>query len=522
MNNLFILYETYTDGYKADILDIISLSAILCGIFVIISKNPIVSVLFLIGLFASISCYLIMLGLSFIGLAYLIVYIGAVVKHVRNNAGLVQIQLYKILLNLMKIFFDLVMHDNPSYKMNSRNRLPVRKLPLVSKKFYSTQSCIDKEYEEFLKWFVGFSDGESNFTIVFQKNKAGDITWASFRFIIFTRHPICHKSALPFTYCQRSSLIRTSIFPNFSLTKKPYSTATQPSPTVSYPSDINPNWITGFTDAEGCFMITLKKQAGKTGWGVQPSFVIHLHSKDAPLLYAIQNFFGGIGKVFIDKKTSASFMVRKLEDIIDVIIPHFEKYPLQSGKIVDYRLWVMCINIIANKEHLTLDGLTKIVSIKSILNKGLSENLKTVFQDVKPLNSLEYKISGSPLDPYWVSGFSEGDSSFLVSISKKNYTRIIYSIGLHARDLPLIYRIQGFFGGAGKIINYKNTVQYAIADFNSIDEILIPHFDTFTLKGNKLNNYLIWREIFSIVKTKSHLTTEGLEKIRSLKAKLNV
>ena len=78
MNNLFILYETYTDGYRADILDIISLSAILCGIFVIISKNPIVSVLFLIGLFASISCYLIMLGLSFIGLSYLIVYIGAV------------------------------------------------------------------------------------------------------------------------------------------------------------------------------------------------------------------------------------------------------------------------------------------------------------------------------------------------------------------------------------------------------------------------------------------------------------
>ena len=78
MNNLFTIYETYTNGYKTDMLDIISLLAILCGILVIFSKNPIVSVLFLIGLFANISCYLIILGLSFIGLSYLIVYIGAV------------------------------------------------------------------------------------------------------------------------------------------------------------------------------------------------------------------------------------------------------------------------------------------------------------------------------------------------------------------------------------------------------------------------------------------------------------
>lgn len=78
MNNLFVIYETYTNGYRTDILDIISLFAILCGILVIVSKNPIISVLFLIGLFAGISCYLIMLGLSFIGLSYLIVYIGAV------------------------------------------------------------------------------------------------------------------------------------------------------------------------------------------------------------------------------------------------------------------------------------------------------------------------------------------------------------------------------------------------------------------------------------------------------------
>jgi NADH-ubiquinone oxidoreductase chain 6 len=78
MFNLLFFNEIYTNGIYFEILNIISLFAIFCGILVIIGKNPILSVLFLIGLFAGISCYLIILGLSFIGLTYLIVYIGAV------------------------------------------------------------------------------------------------------------------------------------------------------------------------------------------------------------------------------------------------------------------------------------------------------------------------------------------------------------------------------------------------------------------------------------------------------------
>src|SRR5205814_3974923 len=69
---------TYTNGFIIEILDLISLIAIICGIFVIITKNPIISVLFLIGLFLSISGYLIILGINFIGLSYLLVYVGAV------------------------------------------------------------------------------------------------------------------------------------------------------------------------------------------------------------------------------------------------------------------------------------------------------------------------------------------------------------------------------------------------------------------------------------------------------------
>lgn len=78
MTTLLILNETYTNGYNIEILDIISLISILCAIFVITIKNPIVSVLSLIALFFSIAGYLMLLGLNFIGLSYLLVYVGAV------------------------------------------------------------------------------------------------------------------------------------------------------------------------------------------------------------------------------------------------------------------------------------------------------------------------------------------------------------------------------------------------------------------------------------------------------------
>ena len=78
MLNLFILNEIITNNLNYNFLNVISIISVLCGILVIISKNPIVSVLFLIGLFISIAGYLMMLGINFIGLSYLLVYVGAV------------------------------------------------------------------------------------------------------------------------------------------------------------------------------------------------------------------------------------------------------------------------------------------------------------------------------------------------------------------------------------------------------------------------------------------------------------
>jgi NADH-ubiquinone oxidoreductase chain 6 len=78
LHNLLLIHESLTNKYSIETLDILSIFIIISGIYIVIIRNPIVSILFLIGLFGGVSSYLIFIGLSFIGLAYLIIYVGAV------------------------------------------------------------------------------------------------------------------------------------------------------------------------------------------------------------------------------------------------------------------------------------------------------------------------------------------------------------------------------------------------------------------------------------------------------------
>lgn len=60
------------------LLDLLAFGAVLSGLLVITSKNPVISVLFLISVFVNAAGYLLLLGVGFVGLSYLIVYVGAI------------------------------------------------------------------------------------------------------------------------------------------------------------------------------------------------------------------------------------------------------------------------------------------------------------------------------------------------------------------------------------------------------------------------------------------------------------
>ena len=173
------------------------------------------------------------------------------------------------------------------------------------------------------------------------------------------------------------------------------------------------------------------------------------HKKDQALLELIQSTWGGVGKITKQREDSIQYRVSSVKDL-QVIIDHFDKHPLITQKRADYELFKQALELIQNKEHLTNEGIQKIVRIKVSMNLGLSDSLKVLFPNVIPVPrpiDKEQEIPG----PHWIVGFVEGEGCFFVKILKSSkiesrYQVIVgFQITQHSRDAWLINSMVTFF-----------------------------------------------------------------------------
>ena len=97
------------------------------------------------------------------------------------------------------------------------------------------------------------------------------------------------------------------------------------------------------------------------------------------MLRLIQNYFGGIGRVHTQTSdNTCRFTVYRLDDC-RVIKDHFNQYPLYTYKLVHFEIWSEILDLMLDKEHLTLSGLNKIVGLKANFKKSLSPMLLEAF-----------------------------------------------------------------------------------------------------------------------------------------------
>lgn len=258
-----------------------------------------------------------------------------------------------------------------------------------------------------------------------------------------------------------------------------------------------------------------------------PDFRIELHSKDTILLRKIQSFFG-VGIISERPcRNAVAYSIQSFRDISNIIIPHFDKYPLITKKQADYILFKEAITLLESKVQSNIEGFYKIINIKAAMNLGLSDSLKNQFPDVFPVSRPIIKFDGIP-SPNWLAGFTDGEGCFYVNTKKAKtltgYQIIMsFSISQHARDEELLTKFIDYLGCGNieKVSTRSNSITFVVYKFDSIKNKIIPFFEKYPLQGIKHLDCLDFCKIASIVENKSHLTVEGVKKIKSLKSGMN-
>jgi hypothetical protein len=296
---------------------------------------------------------------------------------------------------------------------------------------------------------------------------------------------------------------------------------------INIKKSLSPMWITGLTDAEGSFIISIYKRNDSNNWQIKPSFELWFHAKDINTLQELKDYFGvGIINTRKDRNVT-SFTVTKISDLVNVIIPHFSNFPLQTQKKVDFQLWAKIVKSKQNKEHLTQEGLLKILSLKSSLNKGLSKNtseIKNIEVLERPLHlvdSAEFKN----IDPNWISGFVAGDGSFDIKITKrkvKYQVELRFRITQHIRDAHILGIIAEYLG-CGKVYIRSTGLacDLVVNTFPENINKIIPFFNKHPIGTIKENDFRDFTLAAELIKNKAHLTLEGLAKIKEIKLNMN-
>ena len=133
---------------------------------------------------------------------------------------------------------------------------------------------------------------------------------------------------------------------------------------------LDPGWVTGFVDGEGCFHVGINAHADMAaGYQVLPEFTVVQHARDAQLLHALKAFFG-CGVVRTNHGDRLAYRVRSQQHLLERILPFFEKHPLRSKKHIDFLKFREVLLMMQKGEHLERGGLERIREIASKMNRG--------------------------------------------------------------------------------------------------------------------------------------------------------
>nr|YP_010846157.1 LAGLIDADG homing endonuclease [Cyathus stercoreus]WEV87344.1 LAGLIDADG homing endonuclease [Cyathus stercoreus] len=270
-------------------------------------------------------------------------------------------------------------------------------------------------------------------------------------------------------------------------------------------------WLSGFTDAEGNFNITLRKFNGNTYSSVMLTFQICLHIDDLFLLENIKKQLN-CGHISISG-SKCNFFINDKPSLVQVVLPIFNYIKLNSSKYYQFLIFEKAVNLYKDNKHLSTEGKLEMISLyKQIKLSYLAPSSKI--------------FNNAPLTLNWLGGFTDGDSTFSIS----NYKPRL-KFENHIKELELFKRIKSYLNSNTNIIITKPRINRPNANITiTLDitniQFLKNHISNLyskpgILKSKKLKDFNDWSIVVNLYYLGYHLKPEGQLLIKEIKNRLN-
>ena len=243
-------------------------------------------------------------------------------------------------------------------------------------------------------------------------------------------------------------------------------------------------WLVGVTDGDGTFHFSCSKD-GK--WVLY--FKIAQSTYNLRLLYYIKSQLG-VGQVSVSE-TSGEFRIRDKKNIIQYILPIYDKYPLLTSKQFNYNLFKQAAIIMTN------DSLTKLEK-DTLLNELKNQQMPDRYISSAWITQVNVKYltrdaAITVISKFWLIGFTEAEGSFY--LYKKNEGRIVHAFELTQKTEDRIV-LEGIALVLNATLITKKTYISVKAESNASIPNIIKYFNN-TMKGMKSLEYRIWARSFN-------------------------
>lgn len=245
-------------------------------------------------------------------------------------------------------------------------------------------------------------------------------------------------------------------------------------------------WFSGFTDAEGNFLISIDRQY------VRFRFKISLHIDDVEVLNTIKSNLN-VGTVTLESsRDRCSYIIQNYEEIKNIICPIFNAFPLHTSKKLDFENFSQAVSIKDNKKLSDTD-MSKIVSLKNTMNTK---------REIFTYNTTKSQII---INPNWFIGFLEGEGTFGI----KTGSALYFQIAQKNTSQESLNAITTFLTGLSdnvlqnskilplNVISTTNVrtdvVSLVVNSVDSLYYYLLPLLDTSKMYSRKGIDFNLWR-----------------------------